>query len=98
MYQHSLRNPAGYVTGIENGKEFERDTHQCPHCDMHFDYVKGSGKTRGFCMLCTKITCGAQKCHEHFPMEERLDLFEAGRLQYLHSSRDQITPKRKIIL
>ena len=61
----------------------EIDTLQCCHCGGHFEVVKGSGKIRGWCMLCNQVTCGKPKCDEHYPIEKKLDDFEKGKLKVL---------------
>lgn len=80
------RKVAGYGISIdrETGKTVdEHDSMQCCHCGHHFRVVPGSGKTRGFCMLCDGVTCGAPDCFEHFPFEKKLDLYEKGKLLVL---------------
>jgi hypothetical protein len=56
------------------------ETRQCCHCGGHFQYVRGSGTKRGFCMKCMAMTCGCQKCMECLPEEKMLDLYEKGQL------------------
>ena len=58
-------------------------TKQCCHCGNHFVMVKGSGRKRGYCMKCNKITCGALGCCECVPFERKLELFEAGKIKSL---------------
>jgi hypothetical protein len=97
MYKHTLRKAAGHTLGVDlEGKAHETDTHQCPHCSKHFDFVHG--QTYGFCMHCMKATCGAKGCLECFPFEERMDLFEKGLLPELTSSKDCILPSHKRII
>lgn len=96
MYQHTTRNPSGYTVSLNaDGSTIETDTHQCCHCSKHFDVVKGSGKIRGFCSKCMKVTCGAPQCNEHFSFEERMDLFEKGLINRLDATRDEVVPKHK---
>lgn len=54
-------------------------TRQCGHCGAHFQMVAGSGRVRGWCLKCSKITCGAQACHPCIPMEARLEFWEGKR-------------------
>lgn len=95
MYQHTVRNPNGYSISMGPDGKVERDTQQCCHCNQHFDVVPGSGKRRGYCMLCNKVTCGSPQCHEHFPFEKRMDLYEKGLIPDLMASSDMIVAKHK---
>lgn len=96
MFKHTLRKAAGHTHSIGlDGKVYETDTHQCCHCDKHFDFIKG--ETYAFCQYCMKVTCSSKECREHFPFEERMELFEKGLLPKLNSSRDEIQ-RRKIIV
>jgi len=53
----------------------------CGHCDYHWVPEPGSGRIRGFCMLCGKLVCGRPYCRKlgctHW--EQRLDNLEAGK-------------------
>lgn len=61
---------------LEGTKEVA-DTHQCPHCGMHFVMVKGSGTRRGFCLKCHGVTCGKPECSTKcVPMERQLEMME----------------------
>ena len=51
-------------------------TMQCCHCGKHFVSIKGSGKVRGFCMCCHKITCGARACDPCIPFEKKIEQIE----------------------
>ena len=51
-----LRRPAGAI--LINGVEAAH-TQQCVHCGLHWVYVPGSGKIRGYCTRCGALTCGA---------------------------------------
>lgn len=77
MYNATVRNPKGYgiITGA-NGDVIEFDTEQCCHCGRHFQMVKGSGRRRGFCLCCNKITCGNPKCDVCIPFEKQLEIME----------------------
>lgn len=59
------------VDGNEAG-----ETRQCPHCGMHFLSVRGSGKKRGYCMCCGKVTCGKERCDRCYPTEKMLEDIE----------------------
>lgn len=97
MYKHTLRKASGHTIGTDfDGKEHGTDTHQCPHCSAHFDFVYG--QTYGFCTGCMKATCGKKQCLECFPMEQRMDLYEAGRLPEITSSKDEILPIHKKLI
>lgn len=82
MYNHTVRRPNSYSTRTdrETGKVEERDGLQCVHCGHHWEVIAGSGRTRGFCLLCYGPTCGAQRCVNHYPFEKQLDDYEAGKL------------------
>jgi hypothetical protein len=60
MFEHSRHRPSGTLitTDLASGRETHQDTVQCGHCGAHWVYVKGSGRVRGFCTLCSKMTCG----------------------------------------
>lgn len=93
----SHKKPDGYAyaTG-PNGIE-EYDTKQCCHCGGHWNFVAGSGRRRGWCTLCNNMTCGKPACHEHFPIEKRMDMFEKGLLPYLMAPTDAVLTKEKAI-
>jgi hypothetical protein len=59
------------------------DTQQCCHCGGHFVMKKGSGKLRGYCQKCGKITCGKFECCKCVPFEKKLELVEAGKLIFV---------------
>lgn len=72
-----MRKPKGYFYTVEaDGKMEEHDTYQCCHCGAHFVIVKGSGKTRGFCLKCMQITCGKLECDVCVPFEKKLEIWE----------------------
>lgn len=74
------RKPGGYI--IVDGQEVAQ-TLQCCHCNTHFVSVHGSGKTRGFCMRCMKITCGSPGCDACTPFEKKLEDYEKGKITTL---------------
>ncbi len=53
-------------------------TQQCCHCGKHFMMIKGSGRLRGHCMKCNKITCGEIKCCACVPYEKQIENIERG--------------------
>ena len=67
--------PSGFI--LVGDKEVAH-TKQCCHCNVHFVSVKGSGKIRGYCTLCTNIPCGAPACDVHVPFEAKLDFLDGG--------------------
>jgi hypothetical protein len=67
----------GYLIITGPDGTLERDTVQCAHCNKHYVVRPGSGKRRGWCTMCARATCGAQKCIPCIPFERQLDLFEA---------------------
>ena len=64
-------------------------TQQCVHCGGHFEMIRGSGKTRGFCLRCHGVTCGHANCDACIPMEARLDHMEGKRSRYTDAILDQ---------
>lgn len=73
------RKPAGVI--IIGGEEVAH-TRMCCHCGTHFVSVKGSGKVRGWCTLCTAITCGDPKCDPCVPYELRIEVMEGKSVRY----------------
>ncbi len=69
------RNPSGafIVDGVEMAH-----TLQCCHCGGHFVSIKGSGKTRGFCLNCMGVTCGKLECNSCIPFGKKLEIMEKG--------------------
>jgi len=74
--QYSSLSPKGF---LESDGQLYGETLQCCHCGGHFMLSPGSGKVRGFCMLCGSVTCGSQKCDQCVPTEAWLENVEAGR-------------------
>ena len=67
----------GYGIGqTADGKIVERDSLQCCHCNTHYFVSPGSGKQRGFCLLCMDVTCGRSACVLCVPFERRLAQIE----------------------
>lgn len=58
------RQPNGMIimTDRVTGVETKLYTAQCVHCGMFWQVLPGSGKTRGFCLKCPGLTCGARQC------------------------------------
>jgi hypothetical protein len=52
---------------------------QCCHCQKHWVPQPGSGKKRGFCFRCMKVTCGSDRCDRCVPAEQWLENVEKGR-------------------
>ena len=77
--EHSALRAAGYVQVFSDAPTVTADTLQCCHCAMHYVVVKGSGKKRGWCMVCNKPTCGQAKCEACLPWEQMLENIESGR-------------------
>ena len=76
----AIRKPAGHI--IVEGNVIA-DTLQCVHCGKHWIPIKGSGITRGYCMKCNGVTCGSKGCHNCMSKEQRLDLYEKGKIKTL---------------
>jgi hypothetical protein len=76
---YSAGRPHGYAEWGGEGKTVARDSLMCCHCNAHFWVTPGSGKRRGFCMLCAKVTCGREQCDACVPVEVMLDNRAAGR-------------------
>ncbi len=69
------KKPSGAF--IVEGKEVAH-TLQCCHCGCHYISIKGSGKIRGFCIRCMKVTCGSKLCDICIPQEEQLNKMDGG--------------------
>lgn len=81
---HSVLRPHGIliVTDVD-GKEYQADCLTCCHCRRAWVVKPGSGIRRGFCTKCQKVTCGSPECDACLPAEKRLDLFEAGKIDFI---------------
>ena len=74
-----IRNPGGHI--IIGGQEIAM-TLQCAHCNCQWVPIRGSGKTRGFCLNCKGAVCGKRHCIEHcVPWEKKLDTNDKLRRQ-----------------
>lgn len=83
--KHSMLRPHGtvHVTNCD-GPEFVRDTVMCVHCGRHGIYLPGCGRKLNTCTRCNGPICGAEKCRECIgPLEARLDLYEAGKIDVI---------------
>ena len=66
-----VRNPGGHI--IVDGQDIAM-TIQCVHCNCQWVPIRGSGKTRGFCLNCKGPICGKQECiGTCLPWEKKLD-------------------------
>lgn len=54
----------------------EKDTLQCVHCNAHWNVEPGSGKKRGWCILCHGPHCGGKNCWTCVPFEKKLERWE----------------------
>ena len=93
------RKPSGFI--VVNGQEVAH-TLQCCHCNKHFVSIRGSGKRRGFCTHCNKVTCGAKNCDVCLPFERKLELAEGSKVQVKEFSKVQmiqlIDPSGKVLI
>ena len=82
MYNATAKNPGGYllIASSEDNFKVEADTMTCCHCNTIWHVQPGSGTKRGFCTGCRKMTCGHPKCHVCIPFEQRMDLYEQGKI------------------
>lgn len=80
MFGYKNTGPKGAI--IVDGQEVG-ETLQCVHCAMHWQTVKGSGRSRGFCMHCFGTTCGAKACDPCIPFEKRLEDYEKYKRAFL---------------
>ena len=78
---HSVLRPHGtiIITDPALNAEIHMDTLHCCHCQRCWVVAPGSGKRRGFCLKCNRVTCGAPGCGDCVPIEKRLELYEAGK-------------------
>jgi hypothetical protein len=78
--KNTMVRPHSYfiATRLDGTKE-ELDGAQCCHCMAHFAVKPGSGKRRGFCMLCNQVTCGRSMCDPCVPKMQQVENLEAGR-------------------
>lgn len=87
LLHHTRRKEAGYILvtdTVTGAVREEHSTAQCCHCGLHFRVRPGSGTVRGWCSLCSQITCGKRTCQSCVPFEKRLAL-EHARAQLLRA-------------
>ena len=71
------KNISGQVViSGDNGRQSLK-TYQCCHCSKHWIVKPESGRLRGYCTSCKKVTCGAKRCNVCLPFEAKLDYAEA---------------------
>ena len=97
------KNPPGFYELREKETDKllgEGEVRQCCHCRGTWMFRKGSGRRRGYCYLCQRITCGKPICDMCYTQEQRLDDIEAEgrklieatvRRQQLRELMDQYT-------
>jgi hypothetical protein len=75
-----VAQPKGYFifTPADGGKPIEGETMKCCHCQETFVVVKGSGRLRGFCTKCMRVTCGKSECLRCSPWEKQIERIERG--------------------
>ena len=64
-----VRPQSNIIIANEFGRPEEYDCVHCCHCGLVMKVEPGSGKERGFCMRCMKVTCGQHKCDACVPYE-----------------------------
>lgn len=79
----AILQPKGQWVALEQslstGKfEETASCHACPHCQGLFNVRPGSGRTRGFCFLCNRPTCGKPGCDRCAPWEARMEAMEGN--------------------
>ena len=68
------------ITPHDSDRTVMVKTVQCRHCGRHWQWIKGSGKRRGYCTRCGGITCGSSKCDPCVPHEQQLENVEKGKM------------------
>lgn len=61
---------SGYI--FLDGREV-CETKTCCHCGHIWQWVKGSGRLRGYCKGCDGITCGNAACDPCIPWQQKMD-------------------------
>lgn len=56
------RTSGYFVTYEGDGIKVEGETRMCVHCQYTWEYKRGSGIERGWCMRCNGITCQRDEC------------------------------------
>lgn len=68
------------TTSDETGRVLdEGGTLQCPHCGGHFPVGRRTGKVRGWCHPCGRVTCGPDCSGKCVPQDVMLTNMERGR-------------------
>lgn len=77
LFRHSSLHPSGHFEiSSPDGPTIRGETMHCCHCSKHWNIVIGSGRDRGFCFKCNKVTCGAAACDPCVPIEKQLEALE----------------------
>ena len=76
MHRATARNPHGNASWVHPGGSVEKDTLQCVHCACHWNVEPGSGKKRGWCILCMGPHCGREACRTCTPFEKKLEQWD----------------------
>ncbi len=85
----TLARPVKRAKGhISFDDKYVADTMRCTHCGAQWIYIKGSGRSRGYCRSCRDVTCGKAECIPCIPAEVRLDAMEK------HKSLVQVMKER----
>jgi hypothetical protein len=67
-----LRPMSNIIISHEDGGVEEIDCVHCCHCGVVMRITPGSGKKRGYCMKCMRVTCGQGKCDACVPYEKQV--------------------------
>ena len=74
MASHRMGRAAGYVSIVSpDHLPKEYDTLMCVHCGKHWYTEPGSGRQRGWCLMCNGPHCGGENCWTCVPLEKRLE-------------------------
>ena len=89
---------AGYSIITDPGlqRPIEQDYLQCGHCNAHYPVQPGSGKTRGFCLVCYRATCGKPECNPCVPFERKLEMMERPNGQSLDYRIQEEAGRKKL--
>lgn len=66
-----------YFISDPDGPNVEGDCFNCCHCGLICHVTPGSGTQRGWCQMCSKPTCGKERCHVCRPLEKQIEAMEA---------------------
>lgn len=67
-----------HLVDRETGRTRTEGTYQCCHCARHITIQNGSGKLRGFCLRCHKVTCGRPCCDACVHWRQKEDNLAGG--------------------